>query len=78
MIQLSRNYSLPERAEEEIPIKIVGGRGEGFRGYGVKASYQAGDWKVQIETNYGREIGRIYFELETAPEAPRSFQSDLA
>src|SRR6202163_2925575 len=24
MIQLSRNYSLPEKAEEEIPIKIVG------------------------------------------------------
>src|SRR2546421_7390824 len=24
MIQLSRNYSLPEKAEEEIPIKVVG------------------------------------------------------
>jgi cell division protein FtsZ len=29
MIQLSRNYSLPERAEEEIPIKIVGVGGAG-------------------------------------------------
>jgi len=54
------------------------GREEGFRGYGFKASYQAGDWKVQIETNDGREIGRIYFELESVPEAPRVFQADLA
>ena len=64
--------------QDSIPIKIVGGREEGFRGYAFKASYQAGDWKVQIETNDGREIGRIYFELESAPEAPRSFQSELA
>jgi hypothetical protein len=64
--------------QDSIPIKIVGGREEGFRGYGVKASYQSGAWKVQIETTDGREIGRIYFDLETVPESPRSFQSDLA
>ena len=64
--------------QDSIPIKIVGGREEGFRGYGVKASYQPGDWKVQIETTDGREIGRIYFDLESVPEAPRSFQSELA
>jgi len=29
MIQLSRNYSLPEKAEEEIPIKVVGVGGAG-------------------------------------------------
>ena len=63
--------------QDSIPIKILGGREEGFRGYGVKASYQPGDWKVQIETNDGREIGRIYFELESAPAAPRSFESEL-
>jgi Protein of unknown function (DUF2914) len=64
--------------QDSIPIKIVGGREEGFRGYGFKASYQPGDWKVQIETNDGREIGRIYFELESVPEAPRAFHADLA
>jgi len=64
--------------QDSIPIKIIGGREEGFRGYGFKASYQPGDWKVQIETNDGREIGRIYFELESVPEAPRAFQADLA
>src|SRR3981189_956489 len=31
MIQLSRNYSLPEKAEEEIPIKVVGVGGAGSK-----------------------------------------------
>lgn len=64
--------------QDSIPIKIVGGREEGFRGYGFKASYQPGDWRVQIETSDGREIGRIYFEIESVPEAPRTFIADLA
>src|ERR1700687_893760 len=29
MIQLNRNYNLPEKAEEEIPIKVVGVGGAG-------------------------------------------------
>jgi hypothetical protein len=63
--------------QDTIPINIVGGREQGFRGYGFKANYQPGAWKVQVETKDGREIGRIYFELETAAEAPRIWQSDL-
>jgi hypothetical protein len=63
--------------QDSIPIKIVGGRELGFRGYGVKSNYQPGDWKVQVETTDGREIGRVYFDLEIAPEAPRSFRIDL-
>ena len=63
--------------QDSIPINIVGGRKEGFRGYGVKTNYQFGDWKVQVETNDGREIGRIYFNVEAAPIAQRSFEVDL-
>jgi hypothetical protein len=58
---------------DEIPIRIVGGREQGFRGYGVKSKYQPGEWKVQVETTDGREIGRMYFDLTLAPEGPRTF-----
>jgi len=64
-------------AQDSIPIKIVGGRREGFRGYGVKANYQPGAWKVQVETTDGREIGRIYFDLETVGAVPRVLTTEL-
>jgi hypothetical protein len=67
--------------QDTIPIKILGGREEGFRGYGVKTNYQPGKWKVQVETTDGREIGRIYFSVESVPIAlgleARSFAADL-
>jgi DUF2914 family protein len=63
--------------QDSIPIKIVGGRAEGFRGYGFKSNYQPGEWKVQVETTDSREIGRVYFSLETRPEWPRTFEIDI-
>jgi hypothetical protein len=63
--------------QDTIPIKIVGGRAEGFRGYGFKSNYQAGEWKVQVETTDSREIGRVYFSLETRPQWPRSFEIEI-
>ena len=63
--------------QDSIAIKITGGREAGFRGYGVKTNYQPGRWKVQVETTDGREIGRVYFDLETAPAGPRSFDLDV-
>jgi hypothetical protein len=63
--------------QDTVPIKIVGGREEGFRGYAFKSNYQFGEWKVQIETLDAREIGRIYFDLEIAPQAERSFTAEL-
>lgn len=62
--------------QDSIPIKIVGGREEGFRGYGQKSNYQPGEWKVAVETTDEREIGRVYFTLDIAPEAPRTFEYD--
>jgi Protein of unknown function (DUF2914) len=63
--------------QDSIPIKIVGGREQGFRGFGFKSKYQPGAWKVQIETTDSREIGRVYFDLELGPESPRSFRIDI-
>jgi hypothetical protein len=63
--------------QDSIPIRIQGGREEGFRGYGTKGNYQPGSWKVQVETNDGREIGRVYFDLEIVPPAQRTFSFDI-
>jgi hypothetical protein len=77
-VQMRWQWKDPARGwvtHDTIPIRIVGGREQGFRGYGVKSNYQPGDWKVQVETLDGREIGRVYFELAVVPESPRSFQT---
>ena len=63
--------------QDTVPIKIVGGREEGFRGYAFKSNYQFGEWKVHIETLDASEIGRVYFDLEIAPQAERSFTAEL-
>ena len=63
--------------QDAIPIAIVGGREQGFRGYGFKSNYQPGDWKVEVETTDGREIGRIRFVVEIVPEGPRVFATSL-
>jgi len=63
--------------QDSIPIKILGGRAEGFRGYGFKSKYQPGAWKVHIETTDGREIGRVYFDVEAVPASPRILKLEL-
>jgi hypothetical protein len=63
--------------QDTIPIRIVGGREQGFRGYGVKTNYQPGAWKVQVETADGREIGRVYFDIEIVSAEPRFIYTEL-
>lgn len=56
---------------DAIPLSVVGGREEGYRGYTAKSNYQPGSWRVSIETSDGREIGRIGLEIVAAEgEAP--------
>ena len=52
------------RLEDTIPLNILGGRDEGFRGFGTKKHFSPGDWKVIVETSDGREVGRISLEIE--------------
>jgi hypothetical protein len=79
-VQMHWHWKDPDRGwtlQDSIPISIVGGREQGFRGYGVKSNYQPGEWKVQVETTDGREIGRVYFDLLAVPQAPRALVTEL-
>ena len=53
---------------DAIPLRIVGGREEGFGGYAYKQNWSPGTWRVAIETADGREIGRTRFEIRPDPE----------
>ncbi len=62
------------QSTDRIPLQITGGRKEGFRGHAVKANYQPGEWRVQVETSMGHEISRLYFEVtEDLATEPRVF-----
>mgnify|MGYP001237142355 CR=1 FL=1 len=55
--------------QDRIPIQVVGGRAQGYRGYVRKSNYQPGQWRVLVKTPDGREVGRIGFEVETLAAA---------
>lgn len=48
---------------DNIPMSIVGGRDDGFRGVVFKSNYQPGRWRVRLLTNDEREVRRIYFRV---------------
>lgn len=66
------------RLEDTIPLSILGGRDEGFRGFGTKQFYTVGDWRVIVETSDGREVGRISFEVHNDNSSDvREFKTDV-
>lgn len=64
--------------EDSIPLTILGGREEGFRGFGHKKYFRPGHWRVIVETSDGREVGRIGFEIEAdSTTSEREFKTDV-
>lgn len=63
---------------DTIPLPIVGGRAEGYRGYVKKSNYENGDWRVSVYTSDQREVGRIYLEVfDDNSGEPRVFRQDI-
>lgn len=52
-----------------VPISIVGGRAEGFRGYSFKNNLTPGTWRVDVVTARGQVIGRLPFTV--TPNTPQ-------
>ncbi len=44
---------------DRIPLKIFGGRAGGYRAYTFKEGLDPGDWRVDVEAEDGRVIGRV-------------------
>jgi MFS family permease len=62
-------YSRPDKTSafspvDRIPIRIQGGREGGYRAYTFKQGLVAGDWRVDVETEDGRVLGRVRFTVE--------------
>lgn len=49
---------------DRIPIDVVGGRAEGFRGWSMKSNFTPGSWRVTAETEDGRAIATLPFRVE--------------
>jgi hypothetical protein len=50
-----------------VSFAISGGREHGYRGYSVKSNPWPGQWRVNIDAEDGRLIGRVAFTVATAP-----------
>ena len=58
------NDGKPFTHADRIPLKISGGREGGYRAYTFKQRLDPGDWRVDVETEDGRIIGRVSVSVE--------------
>ncbi|MGQ0555346.1 MAG: DUF2914 domain-containing protein [Nitrospiraceae bacterium] len=63
------NDSRPFTHADKIPLKISGGREGGYRAYSFKQGLDPGDWRVDVEAEDGRIIGRVSVMVEGQREA---------
>ena len=52
---------------DSIGFPISGGREGGYRGYTAKSGITLGKWRVEVETEGGRTLGRIDFAVVPSP-----------
>jgi hypothetical protein len=52
---------------DSIGFPISGGRDGGYRGYTAKSGMTPGKWRVEVETEGGRTLGRIDFAVVPSP-----------
>lgn len=52
------------RRTDRIPMEILGGQNNGYRGYSVKSNLIKGDWRVDIKTETNQIIGRVGFKIK--------------
>ena len=58
------------QTSDRIRLVIRGGREEGYRTYSLKRRTVPGWWRVFVETEDGRELGRVSFRLVPPTEEP--------
>lgn len=64
------NGNRPFTHADKIPVKISGGREAGYRAYTFKQQLDPGDWRVDLEAEDGRIIGRVSITVENGEESP--------
>ena len=69
------NSSKPFTHADKIPIKISGGRDGGYRAYTFKQRLDPGDWRVDVETEDGRVVGRVSVRVEQQNDHPSALKT---
>ncbi len=56
--------------ESVIKLPIIGGRVGGFRTYSKRTNIESGKWRVNIQTEQGKNIGRLRFTIVSTDIMP--------
>lgn len=63
------------QSTDRISYPISGGRDGGYRGFTYKRNLQSGDWRIIVESEDRRSLGKISFRLQEVSMSPRQWQT---